>query len=418
MSRAPLRVAVLGAGTVGLEVVRTLANDADRLTSTDGSPLQLVGVAVRDLDRARANGVAAELLTDAPAHLVASPEVDLLVEVMGGDEPARTLTAAALGAGKPVVSANKHVIAHHGAELEAIARRTGAAFRFEAAVAGGTPVLGPLAVELAADRIDSVRGIVNGTTNHILSAMTEQGHPYAFVLAGAQAAGYAEADPSGDVEGDDAVNKLVILARLAFGTWVDPAAIERRPPTVAGLGRPGITGVLADEPRAAAAVGRTIKLIAGARRRDDGSVRAEVLPTAVPSDGALGRTSGVQNRIEIDAQPVGRVAFVGPGAGGPATSSAVLGDLIAIARNGGSTWAGLAPASAAPTDELGRPDAHDDLPQRRFFATTLPEQLIRDQVEIEIARGGGFISAASPLAELRAGLAAAGVEATLYPVED
>jgi len=421
MSRAPLRVAVLGAGTVGLEVIRALTDDADRLTPTDGSPLRLVGVAVRDLDRARANGIAADLLTDAPAHLVASPEVDVLVEVMGGDEPARTVTAAALGAGKPVVSANKHVIAHHGAELEAIARRTGAAFRFEAAVGGGTPVLGPLAVELAADRVDAVRGIVNGTTNHILTAMTEQGHPYAFVLAGAQAAGYAEADPTGDVEGDDAVNKLVILARLAFGTWLDPADVERRPPTVDGLGRPGITGVLADELKAAAAVGRTLKLIAGVRRADDGSIRSTVLPTTVPAEGPLGRTGGVQNRIEIDARPVGRVAFVGPGAGGPATSSAVLGDLIAIARGGGSTWAGLATApaasgsSATPQTSSAAPD---DIAQRRFFATTLPEQLIRDQVEIETARGGGFISAASPLAELRAGLAAAGVAATLYPVED
>ena len=432
MSRVPLRVAVLGAGIVGLEVIRVLTDDADRLTAADGAPLRLVGVAVRDLDRATAS-IAADLLTDAPAHLVASPEVDILVEVMGGDEPARTLTAAALGAGKPVVSANKHVIAHHGAELEAIARRTGAAFRFEAAVGGGTPILGPLATELAADRIDAVRGIVNGTTNHILTAMTDHGQPYAFVLAGAQAAGYAEADPTGDVEGDDAVNKLVILARLAFGSWLDPTGIERNPPTVAGVGRPGITGVQPDEPKAAAAVGRTLKLIAAARRRDDGSIRAAVLPTAVPSDGPLGRTSGVQNRIEVDAQPVGRVAFVGPGAGGPATSSAVLGDLIAIARDRGSTWAGLPLAEAALNHDAARHDdvagrhdgaarrhagAADDQPQRRFFATTLPEQLIRDQVEIETARGGGFITASASLAELRAGLAAAGVDATLYPVED
>ena len=432
MSRVPLRVAVLGAGIVGREVIRILTDEPDRLTAADGAPLRLVGVAVRDLDRVRDVDVPAELLTDAPAHLVASPDVDVLVEVMGGDEPARTLTAAALGAGKPVVSANKHVIAHHGAELEAIARRTGAAFRFEASVGGGTPILGPLATELAADRIDAVRGIVNGTTNHILTAMTDHGQPYAFVLAGAQAAGYAEADPTGDVEGDDAVNKLVILARLAFGSWLDPTAIERRPPTVAGIGRPGITGVRPDEPKAAAAVGRTLKLIAAARRLDDGSIRAEVLPTAVPSNGALGRTSGVQNRIEVDARPVGRVAFVGPGAGGPATSSAVLGDLIAIARERGSTWAGLPPAVAAPNDDdhaarrddpaTADADPADatagDPPQRRFFATTLPEQLIRDQVEIEVARGGGFITAPAPLAELRAGLAAAGVDATLYPVED
>ncbi len=174
MSRATLRVAVLGAGTVGLEVIRAFEAFPERLAPADGAALSLVGVAVRDLDRARARGIPADLLTDAPAHLVASPEVDAIVEVMGGDEPARTLTAAALGAGKPVVTANKHVVAHHGPELEAIARRTGAALRFEAAVGGGTPILGPLAVELAADRIDALRGIVNGTTNHILTGDGER----------------------------------------------------------------------------------------------------------------------------------------------------------------------------------------------------------------------------------------------------
>ncbi len=333
---------------------------------------------------------------------------------MGGDEPARTLTAAALGAGKPVVTANKHVIAHHGPELEAIARRSGATLRFEAAVAGGTPVLGPLAVELAADRIDSVRGIVNGTTNHILSAMAGGGRAYADVLAEAQAAGYAEADPSGDVEGDDAVNKLVILARLAFGSWLDPSSIERRPPAVAGAGRPGVTGVSAGELKAAAGVGLTLKLIARARRGDDGSIAADVVPTAVPADSPLGRTGGVRNRVEIDADPVGRVAFDGPGAGGPATSSAVLGDLIAIARGATSTWAGLPPATAP----AGAAASDANAPRRRFFASTLPEQLIRDQVEIETARAGGFVTAATTLDELRAGLAAAGVEATLYPVDE
>jgi homoserine dehydrogenase len=147
---------------------------------------------------------------------------------MGGEEPARMLIAAALGAGLPVVTANKHVLAHHGPELESIARRTGAALRFEASVGGGIPVLGPLARDLAGNRVAAVRGIVNGTTNYILTAMTDEGRDYEAVLALAQAAGYAEADPSGDVEGHDAVNKLVILARLAFGVWLDPDA-SRRP---------------------------------------------------------------------------------------------------------------------------------------------------------------------------------------------
>jgi homoserine dehydrogenase len=346
MSRA-LRVAVLGAGTVGREVVRALLDRAGALTASDGSPLELVGVAVRDLARARSAGLPGELLTDAPAHLVADPDTDVIVELMGGDEPARTLIAAALGAGKAVVTANKHVIAHHGPELEATARRTGAALRFEAAVGGGIPVLGPLAQDLAANRVTAIRGIVNGTTNYILSAMTDEGRDYGDVLAAAQAAGYAEADPSGDVEGHDAVNKLVILARLAFGAWLDPSAVRIVAVDGPGAGRPGITGVGSGDIAAARERGEVIKLVASARRGDDDGIVASVLPTPIAADSPLGRTNGVLNRIEIEAEPVGTVAFSGPGAGGAATSSAVLGDLVAISRELGSTWAGLPPADRA-----------------------------------------------------------------------
>jgi len=344
-SRA-LRVAVLGAGTVGREVIRGLVERGPELTAADGAPLELAGIAVRDLDRARAAGLPAELLTDAPAHLVADPAIDVIVELMGGDEPAHTLITAALASGKAVVTANKHVIAHHGAELEAIARRTGAALRFEAAVGGGIPVLGPLATDLAGNRVTAVRGIVNGTTNFILSAMADEGRDYGDVLAAAQAAGYAEADPRGDVEGHDAVNKLVILARLAFGVWLDPSAVATIAVDGPGSGLPGITGIAASDIATAADAGRTIKLIAAARREPDGAIAASVVPTLVETSSPLGRTGGVLNRIEIEAEPVGTVAFSGPGAGGPATSSAVLGDLIAVARELGSTWAGLPPAVA------------------------------------------------------------------------
>jgi homoserine dehydrogenase len=341
MSANPIRVAVLGAGTVGREVVRAFEEWPDRLESDGGPRLELVGIAVRDVDGARRRGLPAGLLTDAPAHLVADPDTDIVVELMGGAEPAHTLIAAALGADKAVVTANKHVIAHHGPELEATARRSGAALRFEAAVGGGIPVLGPLAVELAANRIVAVRGIVNGTTNYILTAMGDEGRGYDEVLAAAQAAGYAEADPAGDVEGHDAVNKLVILARLAFGVWIDPSEVATiAPPGGPGAGRPGITGVTSDDIAAAAADGHVIKLIASAERSGDG-VRASVIPMLIARDSAMGRTAGVLNRIEIDAEPVGTVAFSGPGAGGAATSSAVLGDLLAIARQSGSTWAGL-----------------------------------------------------------------------------
>jgi homoserine dehydrogenase len=348
MSRAPLRVAILGAGTVGREVIAALRERAAELTAADGAPLALAGVAVRDLERGRGRGLPADLLSDAPAHLVASPETDVIVELMGGDEPARTLIAAARTAGKAVVTANKHVIARHGPELEALSRRTGAALRFEASVGGGIPVLGPIATELAGNRLTAVRGIVNGTTNYILTAMADEGRDYDEVLAAAQAAGYAEADPSGDVEGHDAVNKLVILARLAFGVWLDPADVLNVATEGPGAGRPGITGIGASDLAAARASGGVIKLIAEAvRETGDGTPSASVLPRVVDAASGIGRTAGVLNRIEVDGEPVGTVAFSGPGASGAATSSAVLGDLIAVARELGSTWAGLPPASVA-----------------------------------------------------------------------
>ena len=276
---------------------------------------------------------------------------------MGGDEPARSLIRAALMAGKPVATANKHVIAHHGPELERLARETGAVLRFEAAVGGGIPLLGPIAQDLAANRIARVRGVVNGTTNYILTAMAREGRDYAGVLREAQAKGYAEADPTADVEGLDAVNKLVILARLAFGAWISPDAVSNRPGSTTGApGAPGITGATAEDVAAMAAVGRTLRLIATACLADDGAVEASVVPTAVPASSPFGRCDGVLNRVEVDAEPVGRVAFEGPGAGGPAAAAAVLSDLVSIARGLGSTWAG-AVGSADGEDAPVRPVA-------------------------------------------------------------
>ena len=356
MSVQPLRVGVLGAGTVGREVVRAFLDRSPRLAPSDGAPLVLAGVAVRDVARAVASGIPEALLTDAPAHLVASPEVDVLVEVMGGVEPARTLVRAALANGRGVVTANKHLVAHHGPELEAASRESGSPLRFEAAVAGGIPVLGPLSQDLAANRIARVRGIVNGTTNYILTAMAREGRDYAEVLADAQARGYAEADPTADVEGLDAVNKLVILARLAFGLWIDPASVGTRPGSTTGTpGLPGITGVTTADVAALAREGRIARLLATVRVAEDGALEAAVVPSAVPSDSAFGRCDGVLNRVEVDASPVGTVAFEGPGAGGPATASAVLGDLVAIARGLGSTWAGSPAATAVSGIDVRAP---------------------------------------------------------------
>jgi homoserine dehydrogenase len=356
---APLRVGVLGAGTVGMAVVRGLPALGDRV--------ELAAIAVRNVDAARDRGLPGDLLTDAPAHVVADPTVDVVIELIGGGEPARTLVLAALQAGKPVVTANKHLLAHHGAALEAAARRSGAPLRFEASVGGGIPVLSPLAADLATNRIDAVRGIVNGTTNYILSAMAAGQGTYESVLRDAQQRGYAEADPSGDVEGRDAVNKLVVLARLAFGVWLEPACVADRPPTAAGSGAPGITGVTAAELEAAAGACLTIRLLATASRDADGTVQARVVPTAVPHDSALGRTAGVRNRIEVRAHPVGLVGFDGPGAGGDATSSAVLGDLAAIAAGRGSTWADLPPAEPA-SPAIPAMSGEDDAASGRWFA--------------------------------------------------
>ena len=414
-------MAVLGGGTVGSEVIRAFDTVAERLETTGGPRLELVGIAVRHLGGARPAWIDEGLLTDAPAHLVAAPDTDIVVELMGGDEPARTLIAAALGAGKAVVTANKHVIAHHGPALEAVARRTGAPLRFEAAVGGGIPVLGPIASDLAANRISRIRGIVNGTTNYILSEMAAHGREYAQALEAAQAAGYAEADPSGDVEGMDAANKLAILCRLAFGAWFDPDLIARRPPTVGGQGPPGITTVSREAVAGAAALGGAIKLVADTRRSDDGRVMASVLPTLVPLQDPLARVGGATNRIEVKGEPVGNLAFTGPGAGGAATSSAVLGDVLAIARGGGSTWAGLPPAEAAgeaPAD--GPESAHD----RGWFAVLagIDRASITDD-RIEVASIPGGIAVHAPrqsLAEMRRLLAAVGGSpgVVVYPADE
>jgi homoserine dehydrogenase len=346
-----LRVAVLGAGTVGREVVRAFLDSPERLRPADGAALELAGVAVRDVAGAAAAGIPAGLLTDAPAHLVAAPDVDVVVELMGGLEPARTLVLAALGAGRPVVTANKHLLARYGPDLEAAARAGGGALRFEASVGGGIPILAPLAADLASNEISRVRGIVNGTTNYILSEMADEGRAYGEVLAAAQAAGYAEADPTADVEGLDSVDKLVVLARLAFGTWLDPGDVPNRNDD----GAPGITGVTAADLAAANEAGFSIKLVAEARRPATGArdtIQASVSCVAASQWSELAWIDGVTNHIEVDAEPLGRVGFTGPGAGGPATASAVLGDLLAIARGGASTWAGLREAGRGHVAQL------------------------------------------------------------------
>ena len=242
------------------------------------------------------------------------------------------------------------MLAHYGAELEKIARANGAALRYEASVCGGTPVLDPIARDLAANHIRRVRGIVNGSTNFILTEMMQARRSYEEVLAAARAQGYVERDPSADVEGRDASNKLAVLTRIAFGAWPQIDSIVACPPSVRGDGKLGITGVSANDIAGAVALGLAIRLVATASTPGTAEpgfgLAGSVMTCAVPIAAPLGRTDGVMNRLEVDADPVGRVSFEGPGAGGSATSSAVLADLLEVARTGLSTWADLPPAAA------------------------------------------------------------------------
>jgi homoserine dehydrogenase len=341
-----VKVALLGLGTVGAAVARRLVDDDWRrdVAARGIEPPELVAVGVREPDRSRGVDLPRSVrLTDDLSAPTADEDVDVVVELMGGLEPAGDLIQASLRAGKSVVTANKYLLAERGPSLEATARHSGAALRFEAAVAGGIPILGPIARDLAANRLSRVRGIVNGTTNFILTAMAEEGRTYSAVLADAQAKGYAEADPSADVEGKDATHKLVLLTRMAFNVWVQPSGISRK----------GITGVSAADVAAAAADGVLIKLVASVERTATtagSQLVAFVEPCRVPLQSTMGSTRGVTNVVEVTGVPIGRVVFQGPGAGGDATASAVLGDLLALARKEGSTWAAL--PEAPPVGEL------------------------------------------------------------------
>ena len=319
---APITVALLGGGTVGAQVARLIVEQSDDLAARIGAPLELVGVAVRDAGRAR-DGVPAALITDDAAGLVARGS-DIVVEVMGGIEPARTLILQAMAAGSSVVTANKALLAADGATLYAAAAAHGVDLYFEASVAGAIPLLRPLRESLAGDRVVKVLGIVNGTTNFILSKMDEEGADYADVLAEAQRLGYAEADPTADVGGLDAAAKAAILAELAFHTRVtfDDVSCE------------GITGVTAADVAAARDMGFVIKLLAVAERTEDGrGVIVRVHPTMVPRDHPLASVRDAFNAVFIEAESAGEMMFYGRGAGGAPTASAVLGDVVAVARN-------------------------------------------------------------------------------------
>ena len=318
----PVRIALLGCGGVGSEVYRLLGQQAADLAARIGAPLQVAGVAVRRPGRARAVPVDPALLTSDAMALATRPDVDIVVEVIGGIEPARSLLLAAMKNGKSVVSANKALLAEDGGTLHQAARDTRTDLYYEAAVGGAIPLLRPLRESLAGDAVRRVLGIVNGTTNYILDRMDTSGAGFADALEEAQALGYAEPDPTADIEGFDAAAKGAILASLAFHSEV----------TAAGVFREGITGVTQADIASARTLGHVVKLLAICERSEAG-VSVRVHPAMIPRGHPLAGVREAYNAVFVEAESAGRLMFYGAGAGGQPTASAVLGDIVAVARN-------------------------------------------------------------------------------------
>ena len=390
----PLRVALLGCGTVGSAVLRRLEEQAGDLTARIGRPVEVAGVAVRRPDRHP--DVPAHLLTTDAHGLVTRPDVDLVVEVIGGIEPVRSLLMAAFEAGKSVVSANKALLADEGGELHAAAAKAGVDLYYEAAVAVANPLLRPLRESLAGDQLSRVVGIVNGTTNYILSRMAETGHGFTEALAEATELGYAEADPTADVDGFDAAAKAAILASLAFHT----------PVTAADVYREGISAVTSTDVARAAEIGCTVKLLAICERvpgadAEGESVAVRVHPAMIPTSHPLAAVGGAFNAVFVEAEAAGQLMFYGQGAGGDATASAVLGDLVAVARNrasgvagpGVTTYAGLParPIAETPT----RYHVSLDVADKPGVLATVAQEFARHGVSIATVRQDGHGDAAT-----------------------
>ncbi len=321
---AAVKLALLGCGVVGSDVVRLLDRHRDDLAARVGAPLELAGIGVRRPAKVRNLPVDRSLFTADAAALAAREDVDVVVEVVGGIEPARSLLLTALARGASVVTANKAQLAEDGPTLYAAARRSGADLYFEAAVAGAIPLLRPIRESLAGDRINRVLGIVNGTTNYILTRMDESGAGFGEALEEAQSLGYAEADPTADVDGFDAAAKAAILASLAFHSRVTAADVHRE----------GVSDVTAADVASAREMGSVVKLLAIAERGLDGSsVGVRVHPAMIPRSHPLATVREAFNAVFVEAEAAGQLMFYGRGAGGAPTASAVLGDLVTVARN-------------------------------------------------------------------------------------
>ena len=341
----PIRVAVIGAGIVGASVIEQLAAHAADLQSRVGRPIELVGVGVRDASKSRP-GINPALVTTDVVGLASRDDVDIVIELMGGTTDAADVVRAALARGASVVTANKALIAAEGVALHKLADNSGADLYYEGAVAGAIPLLRPLRESFVGDHITKVLGIVNGTTNFILTQMTDENLSYAEALAQAQALGYAEADPTADVSGQDSAAKAVILARLAFHADIDVSRVSVE----------GIENVSIQDIEAAKAMGFAIKLLAVAELTpDEAGVVVRVHPTLIPADHPLASVRGPFNAVFVSARAAGDVMFYGRGAGGNPTASAVVGDLVTVARNiaSGSRGFSVTPYADLATRELG-----------------------------------------------------------------
>ena len=380
-----LKVALLGCGNVGSQVARLLREEADELAVRIGARLELAGIAVRRLSHPRP-GIDPALLTTDAMELATRPDIDIVVEVVGGIEPARSVLLAAMKNGKSVVSANKALLAEHGEEIHAASRAFGADLYYEAAVAGAIPLLRPLRESLAGDTVHRVLGIVNGTTNFILDRMDGSGADFGESLEEAQALGYAEADPTADVEAFDAAAKAAILAGLAFHTRV----------TAADVYREGITDVTAADIASAKSLGRIVKLLAICERSGgsgaEGGVAVRVHPAMIPRSHPLAAVGGAYNAVFVEAQSAGRLMFYGAGAGGTPTAAAVLGDVVAVARNRlagtrGPEWSTYAELPVLPMgDTLTRYHVSLDVADKPGVLAPVAEAFASHGVSIQAVR--------------------------------
>ncbi|WP_101524930.1 homoserine dehydrogenase [Nocardioides houyundeii] len=384
MSDKSLKVVLLGCGSVGSQVVRLLTEQAADLEARVGARIELAGVAVRRLDAAREVEVPAGLLTTDAAGLVARGDIDLVIEVIGGLEPARSLILSALENGASVVTANKALLAEDGPRLFEAAAKAERDLYYEAAVAGAIPIVRPLRESLAGDRVTRVMGIVNGTTNFILDKMDSSGAGFSEALEEAQELGYAEADPTADVEGFDAAAKAAILASLAFHSRVTAADVHRE----------GISEVTAADVASAREMGAVVKLLAIAELRED-RVAVRVHPAMIPRSHPLASVRGAYNAVFVESQAAGQLMFYGPGAGGSPTASAILGDLVTVARNRLSNTTGAGESAYADRAVQPMGETHTryhvaiDVEDRAGVLSAVAQAFAEHEVSIQTVRQEG-----------------------------